>query len=83
MLEADYRNMSPDELARAIAEFQRANAPVPPAHPDAPGCAGLSDAARETARTLYGASIMNAKDPLDANQIEFLRLSVLAALREL
>lgn len=50
-----------------------------PQHPDAPGCAGLSEKARDTAATLYGQELLKK----DAGQLtpadrEFLRQGIAA-----
>jgi hypothetical protein len=54
--------------------------PAGPQQPDAPGCAALSDTARETARTLYGQSLMQKKE-LSPEEREFLRASIAATLK--
>jgi hypothetical protein len=54
--------------------------PAGPQQPDAPGCAALSDTARETARTLYGESLLKKKELTPAER-EFLRASIAATLK--
>jgi hypothetical protein len=77
-----FDDLSTEELRKQLADFQRA--PSGTQHPDAPGCEKLSDAARETARTLYGEALMRANaDQIDPTAREFLRASILAALGEL
>jgi hypothetical protein len=79
-----FDDLSNEELRKQIAEFQRKSAPPAHTQPDAPGCEKLSDAARETARSLFGESIMRKKaDEITPADHEFLRKSVLAALEGL
>jgi hypothetical protein len=79
-----FDDISNDELKKQLAEYQRANAPSGHQYPDAPGCSHLKPELRDTAATLYGASIMKKKaDEITPSEVDFLRKSVLAALREL
>jgi hypothetical protein len=66
------------ELRNAVNAFL--NLAPKPQQPDAPGCAGLSDKARDTAATLYLESIM-AKDAgkLTPAERDFLRASIKAS----
>jgi hypothetical protein len=66
------------------AEINTILNPKPPApqQPDAPGCAALSDTARETARTLYGESLLKKKE-LNPAEREFLRASIAATLKDI
>jgi hypothetical protein len=59
--ETNLNDLTTEQLRAALAEYQRANTPSGPRHPDAPGCAGLSDPAREAARTLYGEALMKKR----------------------
>lgn len=76
--------MGTEELRVALAEWAR-GAQSPQLHqPDAPGCAGLSDKARDEAATLYGQGIM-AKEAghLSTDERSFLRAGIAATLKDL
>jgi hypothetical protein len=82
--EKEISQMSTDELRAALAEFTQSQHPAGSQVPDAPGCAGLSDASRDTAATLYGQSIMKKQaGALTQEERDFLRASVGPALRDL
>jgi len=76
--------MGTEELRDAVAEYQRGTQPARPQPPDAPGCAGLSDKARETANTLYGENILNKQaGQITPDEREFLRAGIAATLKDL
>jgi hypothetical protein len=71
--------MNNSELRQALADFVRSQTPAGPQQPDAPGCAGLSDVARDTARTLYGQVLMaKPAGQLTPDERAFLRAGVAA-----
>jgi hypothetical protein len=74
-----------DGLRADLAEFEKLGQPAPAAQPDAPGGSeGLSDAARETARELYGQSVMNTPaGQLNQAQRDFARQSIASVLHEM
>ena len=77
--------MNTDELREALAEFTQSQHPTGPQQPDAPGFgAGDSDTSRETARTLFGASVMKKQGgALTQEERAFLAASIGPALRDL
>ncbi len=73
-----------NELEAAVAEYRRGLEPSPPRQPDAPGCAGLSDKARDTANTLYGESILKKQaGQITPDERDFLRAGIAATLKDL
>ncbi len=83
MQEKHIDDMTTAELRAALSEFERQSRPTHQA-PDAPGCAGLSDKSRETARELYGQAVMG-KQPcqLNSEEREFLRASIRAVAKDM
>jgi hypothetical protein len=84
MQEKSINEMNAAELRAALDEYQQQGQRAASQQPDAPGCAGLSDASRDTAATLYGQSIMKKQaGALTQEERDFLRASVGPALRDL
>ncbi len=68
-----------DELRNAVAEYLQQQRPAGPQQPDAPGCAGLSDKARDVASTLYGEAILQKPaGQISAGERDFLRAGIAA-----
>jgi len=73
-----------NELEAVVAEYRRSFELAPLQQPDAPGCAGLSDKARETANTLYGENILKKQaGQITPDEREFLRAGIAATLKDL
>lgn len=70
-----------DETRRKWEEIAAIVSPAKPKpqHPDAPGCEGLSEKARDTASTLYGSGLLK-KDAglLSPSELDFLRQGIAA-----
>jgi hypothetical protein len=80
----DIRQMTTAELRAELAEFERSSQPAGPQRPDAPGCADLTQAARDAASAAYGDSAMGTQaGQLSPAQRDFLRQSIAATLHEM
>ena len=76
--------MTTEELRAALAQYARGSQSAELRHPDAPGCTGLSDKARDEAATLYGASIMKKEaGQITPDEKVFLKASIAATLKDL